>query len=245
MSDTVTERLETRPRVDEAVDPDALRDIYLFSALDTGQLTDMTRVTERISMEAGQRLFNQGDEIQRFFYIESGQIKLYRLSADGDEKVIDLIGPGQTFAEAVVFMERDSGYPVNADAIDPTRLLAFNAATFLGLLRNSNESCLRLMAVMSRRLRKHVNEIDRLALQNATTRFIGYILDAADSGTARDDRVELGVPKNVLASRLSIQPETFSRILSRLTAAGLIKTDRSAIILLDTEKLRGQLEKPG
>lgn len=224
---------------------DALRHIYLFNAFDAGQMATIAGSTERVSLTPGQRLFNQGDEIRRFYYVESGRIKLYRLSPDGDEKVIELIGPNQTFAEAVVFMERSAGYPVNADALEASALIGFDATTFLGLLKESNESCLQLMAVMSQRLRKHVNEIDRLALQNATSRFIGYILNAAHEEGARDGRIELNVPKNVLASRLSIQPETFSRILSRLSGAGLIQVERQAITLLDVDGLRRLLEKSG
>lgn len=223
---------------------DVLRNIYLFSAFDDNQLSVMADVAERTLLNQGQRLFNQGDEIRRFFYVESGRMKLYRLSPDGGEKVIDLVGPNQTFAEAVVFMDRAVGYPVNADALEPTRLIGFDASTFLGLLKESNESCLQLMSVMTRRLRMHVNEIDRLALQNATSRFIGYILNAAYEQAARGRLVELDVPKNVLASRLSIQPETFSRILSRLSNAGLIQVERQAITLLDVDGLRSLLESP-
>lgn len=227
-----------------AVDTGVLQDIYLFSAFDANQIATIANATERVALSPGQRLFNQGDEIRRFFYVASGRMKLYRLSPEGDEKVIDLVGPKQTFAEAVVFMERAAGYPVNADALEATQLIGFDAATFLGLLRQSNESCLRLMGAMSRRLRMHVNEIDRLALQNATSRFIGYILNSAYEEGAQGRRVELDVPKNVLASRLSIQPETFSRILSRLSGAGLIQVDRQAITLLDIDGLRNLLEAP-
>jgi len=228
-----------------ATHPESLRDIYLFRALDARQLATIAKETERVSLESGQRLFSQGDEIKRFYYVESGYMKLYRLSADGDEKVIDLVGPGQTFAEAVVFMERMSGYPVNAEAIEPTQLLGFDAITFLDLLKHSNESCLQLLGVMARRLRFQVNEIDRLTLHNATSRFVSFILSPGSEEEIHDGkRIELNVPKNVLASRLSIQPETFSRILSRLSAAGLIKVEKQAITLLDVEGLRGQLESP-
>lgn len=226
------------------IHPDSLAPIYLFHALDDSQRAAMARVTERITLRQGRRLFNQGDEIKRFFYVETGHMKLYRLSADGDEKIIDLVGPGRTFAEAVVFMERQSGYPVNAEAIESTQLLGFDAGTFLDLLKQSNESCLALLGVMARRLRFQVNEIDRLALQNATARFIGYILNPGDEEIFDGKRINLNAPKNVLASRLSIQPETFSRILSRLSNAGLIKVEKQAITLLDVKGLRDQVVAP-
>lgn len=226
------------------VDAETLRNIYLFQAFNAEQLDAMVKATERIRLGAGKRLFEQGSPIRRFFYVELGRMKLYRLSPEGYEKVIDLVEEGRTFAEAVVFMESASGYPVNADALESSRVLAFNAPVFLDLLRQSNESCLRLLGVMSRRLRWQVNEIDRLALQNATTRFIGFLLNPGSEGTVSDDRIELDVPKNVLASRLSIQPETFSRILSRLSASGLIQVENRAIKLLEPDKLRELLRSP-
>jgi len=234
--------MQTPP--DAGTDPESLKDIYLFRALTDAQRVTMARVAERVSLPQGRRLFDQGDEIKRFFYVESGYMKLYRLSADGDEKVIDLVGPRHTFAEAVVFMERQAGYPVNAEAIEPTRLIGFDAGTFLDLLKQSNESCLELLGVMARKLRFQVNEIDRLALQNATARFVSYILTPGDEEVCDGKRIELSVPKNVLASRLSIQPETFSRILSRLSNAGLIRVEKQAITLRDVDGLMKTLVNP-
>ena len=224
------------------VNADVLRDIYLYSAFDTDQLATMVNATERTQLDQGQRLFSQGDTIKRFYYVEKGRMKLYRLSPEGHEKVMDLIEPRSTFAEAVVFMEREAGYPVTAEALEPTRLLGFEAPVFLSLLRQSNESCLHLMSVMSKRLRWQVNEIDRLALQNATSRFVGFVLNP--DNITNGNRVELNVPKNILASRLSIQPETFSRILSRLSSAGLIRVEKQDITLLNIEKLRELLWAP-
>jgi CRP-like cAMP-binding protein len=217
-----------------------LKDIYLFQEFDDLQLETIAGSTKQFSLEPGQRLFNQGDPIERFYFLQQGQMKLYRLSVDGYEKVIDIVGAGQTFAEAVVFMERD-GYPVNAEALEASELLGFKAATFLKLLKESNDSCLRLMANMSQRLRWQLNEIDRLTLHSATFRFINFLLDPPASCRVNAGEVRLNVPKSVLASRLSIQPETFSRILSRLTGAGLIEVRREALKLLDVEALRDRV----
>lgn len=230
--------------IQRGVNAETLRTVYLFSALSAAQLDRVAGSAERLMLAPGHRLFAQGDEITRFYYVESGRIKLYRLSPAGDEKVIDLVGPGQTFAEAVMFMPRAAGYPVHADALVATQLIGFDTGVFLALLRESNETCFELMSVMTRRLRAHVNEIDRLALQNATTRFIGYILNAAGDDDPSGQRVDLTVPKHVLASRLSIQPETFSRILSRLAGAGLIRVHRQAITLLDLDGLQQLLKTP-
>ena len=136
----------------------------------------------------------------------------------------------------------DEGYPVNAEALKPSKLLRLDAATFIHLLHRSNETCFRLMAHMSRRLRWQLNEIDRLTLHTASFRFINFLLDPPPKCRGDEGEIRLNMPKHILASRLSIKPETFSRILSRLSDEGLIRTQRDAVHLLDEQGLRDRLQ---
>lgn len=218
---------------------DEIRGVYLFTALDDAQFELVVRNMRRIQLRAGQRLFNQGAPSKRFYYVQKGQIKLFRLSADGIEKVIHVVCAGETFAEAVMFMEGARGYPVNAEAIDPVDLIGFDSESFRHLLRNSIDTCFRVMTDLSLRLRRRVDEIERLTLQNATCRLVSYLLEEIPS--AQHDsaaEVELSVPKHILASRLSVKPETFSRVLLRLTRKGLIEVHGHTITLPDVSRLR-------
>ena len=69
------------------------------------------------AFSAGELLIQQGQLAERFFVVLSGRVKLYRISADGQEKVVEIIQAGQTFAEAVMFMQR-SEYPVCAETLE-------------------------------------------------------------------------------------------------------------------------------
>jgi CRP-like cAMP-binding protein len=191
--------------------------------------------------DEGERLFDFGQPATQFFYVESGQVKLFRNSADGAEKVIEVIHPGETFAEAVMFMRR-SGYPVSAEGITAGAVWGFDSATMLDLLRASVDSCFQLMGNLSLRLRHHVDEIERLTLHNATFRLVAFLLRQVPEGTGQGAEVHLSIPKNVLASRLGIQPETFSRLLARLAGDGLVRVHRNDIVLEDVAGLRALLE---
>jgi CRP/FNR family transcriptional regulator, dissimilatory nitrate respiration regulator len=169
--------------------------------------------------------------------VRSGQMKLFRLSLDGVEKVIEIIQPGQTFAEAVMFMERQN-YPVSAEAITASEVYSFDSRGFMQVLRESTDTCFRLMADMSMRLHMRLNEIDHLTLQNATYRMINYISQQIPEGATADIEIELNAPKSIIASRLSVQPETFSRILSNLTKEGIISVHGKNVRILDVKKLR-------
>lgn len=220
---------------------EALRSVYMLSPLDDEQLgavQDTMRIDE---LRAGDSLFDFGQPAQRFYYLMSGQIKLTRSSPAGAEKVIELVQPGQTFAEVVMFLKRP-GYPVNAQAVDDSVVWGFLGQTILDILRNSPDACFAVMANMSFRLRQQVDEIDRLTLHNATERTVSYLLSQIPAGVVESPEVHLTTPKHVIASRLTIKPETFSRILGRLAKADLVDVHGQDIVLRDIEGLRILLE---
>ena len=129
--------------------------------------------------------------------------------------------------------------PTRALGIGTTELIGISNATFRNVLQTSTEACFRLMADMSQRLHRRLGEIDALTLQNATYRMVNYLLALPDPGAdAPGGTIHLSVPKGVLASRLSITQETFSRILHNLAREGLIEVRGAAIRIRDPEGLR-------
>ncbi len=212
-----------------------LRMAYMFASLDDEQIAAVERMSHHVVLEEGETLFDCGDEADRFFLVLSGQIKLYRLSPDGNEKVIDIIRPGNTFAEALMFLEHPA-YPVYAAALVDTHLLEIDSATFLDLLSQSIETCFRVMGDMSQRLRRLIKEIDDLTLQSATSRVAAMLI--RHMSAPEDQHFTLHAQKGVLASRLSVKPETFSRILHNLSSQEIISVKGSRITVHDLERLK-------
>jgi len=215
--------------------PVELRDTYLFTTLTDAQLEQVKSLSRKMSLDEDEVLFECGAPASRFFLMLSGQIKLSRLSMDGNEKVIGIVHPGNTFAEALMFQEQPS-YPVTATAIKDTELLGFDNQQFSQMLRGSVDSCFRMMGDMSQRLRSLIKEIDDLTLQNATNRVAGLLYDYRMM--RETDIFSLDAPKGVLASRLSVKPETFSRILHNLSDRAIITVKGNKITVLNPEELR-------
>jgi CRP-like cAMP-binding protein len=143
-----------------------------------------------------------------------------------------------------MFMGTRGRYPVNAEAVNESRLLAFDQKMLLGLLRGSPEACFGLLASMSRRLHMLVNQIESLTLQNATYRLVAYLLEQIPRDVTASPEVVLTTPKGVIASRLAIQPETLSRILARLRQGGLIEVHGNHITVRNVEALRKVVQMP-
>lgn len=211
---------------------------YLLAALNPEELQRMKQHMKAIALEEGERLFEHGQRAERFYLLREGQVKLSRVSVDGAEKIVEIIQAGQTFAEAVMFMERQR-YPVSAAAISHAEVYSFDNKVFLQVLRDSMDTCFRLMGEMSMYLRRFLNEIDRLTLQSATDRLVSYLVSQLPvAGTDDTCSIELQAAKSILASRLSIQPETFSRILNNLCRAGIISVHGRCVEVHDAVRLR-------
>jgi CRP-like cAMP-binding protein len=221
-----------------------LRRAPLFAELEPAQLESLRPTLSEVDLAVGDILFNQGEPAERFFLVRQGQIKLARVSADGAEKIIEIIQPGQTFAEAMLFMGAKGRYPVNAQALAPTHLLAFEQKAFLQLLRTSPDLSFAMLRSLSLRLHGLVNQIESLTLKNATDRLVIYLLDQAPSNMRTPSEITLTIPKGAIASRLAIQPETFSRILGRLRNGGLIEVQGNHIVLRDVAALRAMVDLP-
>jgi CRP-like cAMP-binding protein len=216
--------------------PEELRRNPLFAGLDQAQLSRVLQTAQVIKLDGGEHLFEAQQEARQFFMVRSGAIRLYLSSPDGSEKVLHLVTPGQTFAEAITFMDSQR-YPVNASAVGKGEVIAFSNATFREILQQSTDTCFRLMADLSAWLKRQIDEIDALTLQNATLRFTNYLLHHIPAGQLHDVQIELAAPKHVIASRLSIKPESFSRILRNMQQSGLISVDSNTICIKDVEAL--------
>jgi len=183
-------------------------------------------------------VFRMGDPCNEFHVVVTGQVKLFVLSPAGQEKVVELIGPGQTFGEAIMFTDRP--YILGAQSLADTLLLTVSKAAVLAEIERDHRFALRMLAGLSRRLHGLVHDVETYALHSGLQRVIGFLLgDQAleDCAPTEVRTVSLPVSKATIASRLSLTPEYFSRVLHELEANGLIAIDRRDIRILDAQRL--------
>ncbi len=219
--------------MDSASLREALAESHLFSELDDAQLDRVRRHAHVTDMVEGESLFFQGDDATHFYLVLSGRIKLSRVSPEGKEKVVEIMETGATFAEALMFMDH-AHYPVTATALGPSRVIGINCRDFKAMLRESIDTCFLLLGRMSQRLRGLISEIDALSLDSGTRRTVTYLLQHAPEGV---QEFELQIAKSVIASRLSVKPETFSRILRNLHDRGILTIDGRKVRILDREAM--------
>ncbi len=206
----------------------------LFQDVGPAGLERLSSAVQVRRLERSEFVFHVGSACEAFFLTISGQVRLFVIAPNGNEKVIEIIGPGMSFAEALMFL----GAPcvVNAQALTDTALLVVPRHAVLAEMEADSRFALRMLAGLSRRLHGLVHDVQAQALQSGVQRVVGYLLrDIAHDDSA--PTVSLPVSKATVASRLSLTPEYFSRVLHELEAAGLIEIDKREIRIVDAGAL--------
>lgn len=218
--------------------PRYLSVLPLFSDLDRVELERLATGCQLRRLVRGQSIFRVGEPCNEFHVTVTGQVKLFALSPYGQEKVIELVGPGNSFAEALMFMGRP--YIISAQALTDTLLLTVQKDAVVGGIERDPRFALRMLAGISRRLHGLVSDVEAYALHSGMQRIIGYLLRDQASDDATDGAavtVSLPVSKATIASRLSLTPEYFSRVLHELEAAGLVRIDKRDVHIPDVRLL--------
>jgi CRP-like cAMP-binding protein len=206
-----------------------LRSHHLFTALEDAQYVQIAREVTGVQLAAGELLFRRGDEAHAFFVVADGRIKLSLYAADGAEKVVDVLGPGHSFAEA----------------LEDTIVLRVPSASFRRLLHENAAACFRMLAELSARLHVHLSEIEALTLQNASQRLAFHLAQRVAATDGDGHLARLPEPRAVIASHLGMQPETLSRLLRQFTDAGLIEAEGRDLRVPDVARLLASAGTPG
>jgi len=213
-----------------------LAHVPLFNELETDEIARLARGSREIPASRGDILFHKGDTPTGFYLIVYGQVKLAFTSPQGGEKVVDILGQGQTFGEAVMFM--DKPFMVYAQALADSLLLHISKTAILEELNNDPKLGRKMIAGLSMRLHHLISDVESYSLHSGRQRIIGYLLREYPAQGEKSITVTLPTNKGIIASRLNLTQEHFSRILHELSEKGLIVVEGRKIHIQEVEKLR-------
>jgi len=216
--------------------------IPLFNGLPEDQIVAIKKIAVEKEFNKGEIIFLEGDEGNGFFVIAEGRVKVFKVSKEGKEQILHILGLGQPFGEVPVFAGQK--FPANAQAIDKTRVLFFLRASIVNLISANPSLALNMLAVMSKKLRQFAVQIENLSLKEMPARLASYLIFLADEQN-KDDVVTLKISKGQLASTLGTIPETLSRAFAKLSGQNLINVDGKKITLHDRRGLEDLAEYGG
>eukprot|EP00163_Fabomonas_tropica_P026416 TRINITY_DN4844_c0_g2_i1.p1 TRINITY_DN4844_c0_g2~~TRINITY_DN4844_c0_g2_i1.p1 ORF type:complete len:250 (+),score=24.09 TRINITY_DN4844_c0_g2_i1:98-847(+) len=214
----------------------ALRSHPLFRNLRSGDLEDLIHQSRRLRLGHHQLLYRQDMPAHHFFFVISGRLRLYRLDSSGIDRTLDSIAPGDCFAEVMIYADPPR-YACYAEALKSSEVLMIPVKAYRDLLDRNPEYAQSALEHYARRAVNRFHDLEIMTVQNARDRLIRYLIDLLPNGAEEGGEVELPLPKCLVASRLAMQPETFSRILADLKANGLVRVNRSKLFISDPQRL--------
>jgi CRP-like cAMP-binding protein len=211
----------------------------LFEGLPAASVARLVDGASVRSYEDDTLLFSAGDRAEGFFVVAEGSVRLFALSEDGIESIIEIFGKGTSFAEAAMFAS--GRFPVNAEAMAGSRLVRIDAATFLRRLAEDKASAFKMLASVGRWQLRLMGELYHLKAQTPAQRLAWYILQLTDAQSG-SVTVKLPYRKSLIASRIGIAPESLSRAIARLGELG-VESRGDTVTIGDVEKLQAFCRK--
>jgi len=216
----------------------AMKAAPMFSALGDAAIRGLLSRCRTMRLAPEEMVFGPTQKAEQFYIIHRGQVKIYILSPRGDEQILHMFGPGDTFAEAAMWS--GGRYPAFAQALSSTELIAIGKDDLRRAIVANPELALGMMAGLSLKLREFNSLIEELSLKEVPARIAGVLLkERAEAGSSI---VRLRQTKRQLAAQIGTIAETLSRALAKMKSQGLIDVRGGEIEILDLGALEDLAE---
>jgi CRP/FNR family cyclic AMP-dependent transcriptional regulator len=219
-----------------------LQSAPLFSDLEEAELERFSHVAVPRSFPAGTRVFHEGDSSDACYIVKSGSFRVTREHSDGRAITLATLGPGEIFGE-LAMLDGDKR-SASAEALTDGELLALPAGDVRALLARHPEIALKLVAGLVRRLRAANVRISRQSFQTVPSRVAGILAQLsreAQDGNGTGGEVTLHMNQTDLAQLAGTSRESVSRFLAELERAGVVRSGRGRVTVLDPPKLRNYI----
>lgn len=216
-----------------------LKKVSLFDKLSDSQLEHISRIARRRSLSAGSILFQEKDPGNVFYVVLNGSIKLFTRSAGGEEKVLSVVGEGDSFGELALL----DGLPrsASARALETSLLLEIASDDFMRLLESHFDITKGILAELSRRLRQTNEHVSDLTFLDDRTRVLKNLINLANQHGKRDGvfiRIHLALNYDELSQMAGVSKQILSEVLRELEAKGVLAFGLNQYTL-NLTKLRG------
>lgn len=218
---------------------DLLANVPLFSDSGSKALRRLAKSAVVIDAPRGAMLYRRGDPCNGISFVVSGQVKLAVQTPRRGEMIVELIGPGQSFGEGALFLERP--HAVLAQCVAQTRLVHLPKDAVLAELERNRAFARGMIVALSDRLHHVIGGLEDYAMRSGTQRVIGYLLThLSEESRSNGSVLTLPAQKRIIASQLNLTQEHFSRILHELASQGMIEVRGRNVKILDLDRLRSE-----
>jgi CRP-like cAMP-binding protein len=208
-----------------------LHDLPYFHVLNPDQTHALAQQAIHRPFFSGEMLFIHGEASAGLWIVETGRVKIFRVSSDGREHILRIAGPGESFNDIPAL---DGGLnAASTIALSDGSAWILGPDVLLATIRANPDLAVSAIRVLTARTRELVEQLQELALHSVVSRLARFLLDQHGSETLAAPEVT----RSTIALHLATTPESISRALRKLEHLGAIHYDRQTINVLDQELL--------
>jgi CRP/FNR family transcriptional regulator len=213
-----------------------ITDIGLFQRVSLEKIRLLAAQATYKKFKPGEMVIGETDPIRSFYVVLSGQLKLYRSSAEGKEQTLQLLGPGDPFGLCTAFAT--DSFPASAMAIEESAVLLIPGTVMEKAARQEPALLFNIIQILSQRLKDSMTLIESLALKEIPGRLASFLRHSLSRDTGdKKTAVELTISQRELAKILGATPEALSRALRKMANDGILSTTGRVITILDHKAL--------
>jgi CRP/FNR family transcriptional regulator len=219
---------------------ETIKDIHLFSELDIKDLRKISEFSSIKKYDKNEWIFTEGDKYRGFYIVLKGKVKVFKLSPEGKETVINIIQLLEPFAEVPLF-EGHTEYPSNAQTLEESVLFFIPGNDFIDFTYNNPHITLKIISGFAKKLYALTRRIESLTLSDVPNRLAKYIIEEYDKShkvILSKPLVVLTISKATLAGYLGTITETLSRAFKKLHDENVIEVKGRKIFIIDFKRLR-------
>jgi CRP-like cAMP-binding protein len=191
-----------------------LKELPLFNGMESETLKIFASCAAVRFFPKGKIIYVEEEKAECFYIVQKGWIKLFRETFDGAEAIIDILSDCHVFGELTIFDE--CIYSSSAEAVEDSIVIYLPTVLLKEHVNQNQKLALNMLRAISCRQKQQYKIIEHLAVQNASQRIGCFLLRLCPKQKEHDIVIQLPYDKILLASRLGMQPETFSRALNTL-----------------------------
>lgn len=219
----------------QIVASDATRGMPLFSGLAEQEKDALITAGRILQVLRGQMLFAHGDPVTHFYLIVNGTIQLFRTNPDGHEKTIAVMKSGQTMCEDEI-MDHCHGHRVNGVAVEDTAIMEFPVSWLKEAAKKHSAFALNLLSLIANRAHMAEVEAEHQATMSAAQLVACFMQRMCVLYDFSPKGFDLPYNKTLIASRLGMELETFSRTLAKLKEHG-ISVEGNHVTITDLKRI--------
>lgn len=223
----------------------SIRNLRLFQDLSHEELRELSPFLHVHQYRRGDVIFRTADQADRLYFLEGGTIKISVMSPDGEERILEIFRPGDTFGE--LFFGKNTRRVATAQALSDATVRTMTGEAFMGLMRTRPDLCLTFVRHLVEQQRRTLTRVEALMHVRAGPRLLAILLDLAErcgQQTGECYALPETLTQGELARFAGLNRSTVSILIKEFRLGGVI-SGRGTVLEIHPTPARVYLKKAG